>query len=194
MKLDALILAGGEGRRMGGRDKGLLSLAGRPMIDHLAARLRGCAQHVWISCRPDQAVDYTGAADGLLLDEGDSLGPLSGISRALQGLECSHLLVTPCDTPLVSPASFKKMIDHSLAAPDQIIVVNDGDYLQTLHLVVPVAAAASLDRFRATGRRAVRGWLEQAGYVECRCDNAAEFMNINTPEALAEARTLLQGD
>ena len=38
------------------------------------------------------------------------------------------------------------------------------------------------------------GWLEQAGYVECRCDNAAEFMNINTPEALAEARTLLQGD
>jgi molybdopterin-guanine dinucleotide biosynthesis protein A len=178
---------------MGGTDKGLLDLAGRPMIDHLVARLRACAQHVWISCRPDQAADYAGVADGLLLDEGDSLGPLSGISRALHGLQCSHLLVTPCDTPLVSLASFRKMLDHSLAAPDQIIVVNDGDFLQTLHLIVPVTTAVSLERFRATGRRAVRGWLEQAGYVECRCDNVAEFMNINTPDALVEARSLLQG-
>ncbi|MCP8687875.1 molybdenum cofactor guanylyltransferase [Marinobacterium sedimentorum] len=192
MKLDALILAGGEGRRMGGSDKGLLSLAGRPMIDHLGARLRGCAEHVWISCRADQAADYTAVADGLLLDEGDSLGPLSGISRALQELSCSHLLITPCDTPLVSLASFRQMIAHSQAAPDQIVVVHDGDYLQTLHLIVPVAKAASLDRFRATGRRAVRGWLEQEGYVECHCQPALEFMNINTLEALAEARSLLR--
>jgi molybdopterin-guanine dinucleotide biosynthesis protein A len=192
VKLDALILAGGEGRRMGGFDKGLLSLAGQPMIDHLTARLRTCANRVWISCREDQAQDYAGTADGLLLDEGQSQGPLSGISRALHGLDCSHLLITPCDTPLVSVTSFRKMIAYSQAAPDQIVVVHDGDYLQTLHLIVPVAKAASLERFRATGRRAVRGWLEQEGYVECHCEHAGEFMNINTPEALADARTLLR--
>ncbi|ANG62025.1 hypothetical protein A8C75_05660 [Marinobacterium aestuarii] len=193
MKLDALILAGGEGRRMGGSDKGLLSLAGRPMIDHLGTRLRDCTEHVWISCREDQAADYTAVADGLLLDEGDSLGPLSGISRALQELSCSHLLITPCDTPLVSLASFRQMIAHSQAAPDQIVVVHDGDYLQTLHLIVPVAKAASLNLFRTTGRRAVRGWLEQEGYVECRCDDPVEFMNINTLDALAAAQALLEG-
>nr|WP_067298697.1 molybdenum cofactor guanylyltransferase [Marinobacterium profundum] len=191
MKLDALILAGGEGRRMGGSDKGLLSLAGRPMIDHLEARLRSCAEHVWISCRADQAPDYANVADGLLLDQGDSLGPLSGISRALHGLSCSHLLITPCDTPLVSLTSFQQMIAHSTAAPEQIVVVHDGDYLQTLHLIVPVAKAASLDRFRTTGRRAVRGWLEQEGYVECHCQSAQEFMNINTQAALAQAQALL---
>ncbi|UTW14027.1 molybdenum cofactor guanylyltransferase [Marinobacterium rhizophilum] len=193
MKLDALILAGGEGRRMGGCDKGLLHLAGRPMIEHLAARLRDCTDHVWVSCRAEQADDYTGAGTGVLPDEGDSLGPLSGISRALHGLRCSHLLITPCDTPLVSIQAFRQMIEHSLAAPDKIVVVHDGDYLQTLHLIVPVAKAASLDLFRATGRRAVRGWLEQEGYVECHCDSPQEFMNINTRDALAAAQLLLEG-
>lgn len=197
MKLDALILAGGESRRMGGADKGLLGLAGRPMISYLLERLRGCAQQVWISCRSDQSPDYADyvgsvAASGLLLDEGDSLGPLSGISRALHELKCTHLLITPCDTPLVSAASFARLIEHSLASPESIIVVQDGEYLQTLHLIVPVSLAASLDAFRATGRRAVRGWLEQQGYVECRCENPAEFMNINTQAALECAQAQLR--
>ncbi|MFC6669519.1 molybdenum cofactor guanylyltransferase [Marinobacterium aestuariivivens] len=162
MKLDALILAGGESRRMGGGEKGLLPLAGRPMICHLIERLRGRVGHVWIGCRSEQR-GYRDLADGILEDAGDSTGPLSGISRALGALDCSHLLIMPCDTPLVSPVSLDRMIALAQAHPDSLVVVQDGDYLQTLHLIVPVAKAASLEAFRETGRRAVRGWLEAEG-------------------------------
>ncbi|NVK44278.1 MAG: molybdenum cofactor guanylyltransferase [Oceanospirillaceae bacterium] len=191
MKLEALILAGGESRRMGGGEKGLLPLAGRPMIQYLIERLRERTQGVWIGCRPDQPA-YAGLADGILEDRGESAGPLSGIARALDSLDCTHLLILPCDTPLVSGATFDRMIALARVNPDRIVVVQDGEYLQTLHLVVPVASAASLATYRATGRRAVRGWLEAHGYIECRCDDPDEFLNINTPEALAEVEARLK--
>ncbi|GGO82769.1 molybdenum cofactor guanylyltransferase [Marinobacterium nitratireducens] len=190
MKLDALILAGGESRRMGGGEKGLLPLAGRPMICHLIDRLRDRVERVWIGCRGDQE-GYRGLADGMVEDQGESAGPLSGIGRALETLDCTHLLVMPCDTPLVSGASLDRMIALAKAHPDRILVVQDGEYLQTLHLIVPVSSAASLVRYRQSGRRAVRGWLEAFGYVECRCDDPGEFLNINTPQALVEVEARL---
>jgi len=84
------------------------------------------------------------------------------------------------------------MIALARAHPNRIVVVQDCEYLQTLHLIVPVASAASLSIYRESGRRAVRGWLEAFGYIECRCDNPEEFLNINTPEALAEVESHLK--
>ncbi len=191
VKLDALILAGGESRRMGGGEKGLLPLAGRPMICHLIERLGGRVDHIWIGCRPDQQ-GYQELADGLLEDQGESAGPLSGIARALETLDCTHLLIVPCDTPRVTGATFDRMIALARSNPGKIVVVQDGEYLQTLHLVVPMSSAASLARYRESGRRAVRGWLEAFGYIECRCDDPEEFLNINTPQVLAEVEGRLR--
>ncbi|EWH00253.1 hypothetical protein Q427_20505 [Halomonas sp. BC04] len=69
-----LILAGGQGRRMGGRDKGLEPFAGRPLVTHVRERLEGRVANVWINANRHHEI-YRSLADRVVADiEGDYQG------------------------------------------------------------------------------------------------------------------------
>jgi molybdenum cofactor guanylyltransferase len=110
MNLAAVILAGGESRRMG-RDKAFLELAGRPMITRALDVVRELdPQEIFISGRA--GVDYSGLACPVLLDLEPGFGPLGGIERALDAARSPLVLVLAVDLPHMSAALLRKLAGH----------------------------------------------------------------------------------
>ena len=110
MRFSAVILAGGESRRMG-RDKAWIEVAGESLLSRavLKARRAG-ASEVFISGR--RGVDYSGLECPVLLDARTGRGPLGGIERALDAATHSLLLVLAVDVPGVTAALLRRLISR----------------------------------------------------------------------------------
>ena len=79
-----LILAGGRGQRMGGRDKGLVDWQGEPLVAHVQRVVRPLSDDLVISCNRNQQA-YRAYADQLVGDaEADYPGPLAGVIAGLK--------------------------------------------------------------------------------------------------------------
>lgn len=196
----AVILAGGEGRRMGGRSKALLPLGGVPLIHHVLARIQDQVAAIAISTR-DQAVGA--AAPGLPLvpdRHADRRGPLAGILAGFAWCRAAHpdcrwLLSLPVDCPFL-PADLVPSLLARAAAGDARVVVGASGGIEhravalwdvtleaALAPVVEEAADLSIRRFYQHFPHAIcdfpRGGIDP-------------FLNINTPEALERAEDALR--
>jgi molybdopterin-guanine dinucleotide biosynthesis protein A len=171
---------------MQGRDKGLIALAGRPLIAHAAERLRPQAASLWISANRNHE-RYRLFAERVISDELDGFqGPLAGIATALAAAQTPWLLVAPCDTPLLPMDLGRRLADGLAAQHAAIAIAADRERVQPLHALIPTAVAADLGRYLATGERSVMGWL--AGHrlaVVAFADAGNAFRNANTPDDLA---------
>lgn len=104
-RITGLILAGGRARRMGGQDKGLIPLAGRPLIAWVIEALSSQVGSILISANRNQAA-YAAFGCPVIGDEAGGAGlagfqgPLAGIAAALTLAETPWLLTLPCDAPL----------------------------------------------------------------------------------------------
>ncbi|BBM05446.1 hypothetical protein HAALTHF_16430n [Vreelandella aquamarina] len=102
-ELTGMILAGGEGRRMGGRDKGLEPFAGLPLVAHTVKRFEGQVHELVINANRNSDA-YALFADRVIEDaEGGFKGPLMGIYSGLRAAQTPWLLVAPCDSPCAAP-------------------------------------------------------------------------------------------
>ena len=122
--ITGLILAGGQARRMGGQDKGLVPLAGRPLIAWVIAALTPQVGRILISANRNQAA-YAGFGHPVIGDEAGGAelagfqGPLAGIATAMTRAETPWLLTLPCDAPL-APADLVSRLAAALAhGPDR---------------------------------------------------------------------------
>ncbi len=105
----AVILAGGEGRRMG-RDKGLVPIAGRPMVAWVADAIRPVVEEVVVSIRPDQIATYRDIpAVRLVADEQPGLGPIGGILAGFTAVRADYVAVAPCDCPLIRTELYREL-------------------------------------------------------------------------------------
>ncbi len=122
-----LVLDGGRGRRMGGVDKGLMILGGRPMIVHAVERLRPQAASLAISANGDPARFVFLGLPVLPDDPPDFSGPLAGV---LAGLEycarvqpgLTHVATLPGDTPF-TPSNFVDRLHEARRARGADIAV-----------------------------------------------------------------------
>ena len=104
-----LLLSGGRGQRMGGRDKGLLDWRGRPLIAWLHDLTRPLSDDLIISCNRNTE-HYARYADQLVADhDQDFQGPLAGIRAGMAAARHEHMLVLPCDAPLVDRALIESL-------------------------------------------------------------------------------------
>lgn len=197
MTLPAVILAGGLSRRMGGGDKVLLDLNGQPLLAHVIARLAPQAGPLAISANGDPA---RFARFGLPV-LADSLpgqpGPLAGVLAAMDwaaGLGAGSVLTAAGDTPFLPEDLAEKL--HAAAGPKGLALAADlEDGAPRLHPTFGLWPTALREDLRATliaGQRRVRQWAgaHQAGTALF--DGPNPFFNINTPDDLAHAVTLLQ--
>ena len=100
MTLDAILLAGGESRRMG-RDKATIVFHGLPLWQRQIALLRDLQpKTIFVSAR--QRPSWLPVDAELLLDEPPSRGPLSGLTKALQRMQTSHLITLAVDMPFMT--------------------------------------------------------------------------------------------
>ncbi|MDX5379254.1 MAG: molybdenum cofactor guanylyltransferase [Halomonas sp.] len=176
-----LILAGGQGSRMGGRDKGLERLGGVALVDHVRARLAGNVAEVLISANRHLEC-YRTLVDHVVTDtEGGFQGPLMGIYSGLCAATTPWVLVVPCDTPLLPHDLVTRMaagIGHH-----RIAVAHDGERWHPVVMLLERALAGDLFTALAAGERKVGRWIERHAWT---CvdfsDCPGAFGNLNTEE------------
>ena len=175
MTMLGAIVAGGAARRFGG-DKGAALLCGTALVDHVAAAL---------ALQTDDLVIVGRSWPGLrrLEDRPNAgEGPLGGLNAALRhARDTGHeaVLCAGCDTLPVPPDLAERL------GPGPAVV--DGHWLMGLW---PADLADDLDRWlHDQDDRSIRGWMRQAGARRVGLD--LDFVNINTPGALADAERLL---
>ncbi|MBN7798164.1 molybdenum cofactor guanylyltransferase MobA [Parahaliea mediterranea] len=156
--ITGLVLAGGAGRRVGGRDKGMLPWHGTPLAEHVCHRLRPQVEELWISCNRNTDF-YARLSDRVFKDDLPGFeGPLAGIATAAPKLTTPLLLVCACDTPRV-PVDLASRLSAPMQNPAlQLCVAFDGEREQYLAAVLRREALPALRDYLARGERSVRGW------------------------------------
>ncbi len=192
--IPAVILAGGLSRRMGGGDKCLLPLAGRPVLAHLIDRLRPQVAALALNANGD-ATRFAGFGLEMIADdEADFAGPLAGILAALDWVQRSHpsapgVVTVAADTPFL-PRDFVAR----LAAVGAPAIARSGARIHPVAGFWPLESAAGLrTALRTEGLRKVGDWTARLSpsVVDFATEPFDPFFNINTPEDLARAVALL---
>src|SRR5689334_12941925 len=99
--ITAVVLAGGQGRRMGGVDKGLVALDDKPMVAHVIARLAPQVGAIVINA--NQNIDrYAALGHPVVSDEvGGFAGPLAGLHAGMAYATAPYVVTSPCDSPFL---------------------------------------------------------------------------------------------
>ena len=190
-----LILAGGRARRMGGQDKGLIPLAGRPMIEHVLRRLRPQVATIVISANRN-GERYARFGHPVIADVlGDYPGPLAGVLSALIDTRQPWLAVVPCDSPLLPEDIVERLLHTALTASAELAVAHDGERLQPVFALLHRSLLASLRAYLESGGHKVDAWYAQHRMIATDLSDRPEaFVNINTPEDHAALeREILRG-
>lgn len=192
MPIAALILAGGQARRMGGADKALLRLAGQPLIAHVLARLRPQVGTIALSANGDPE-RFSMFGLPVLPDTLTTQGPLAGILAGLEwaGTQGFDAIVTaPVDTPFLPADLVSRLCAASRGASHPAVAVSQGRLHPTVALW-PVPMLPVLQTVLAAGERRLRMPLREAVPVVF-AGARDPFKNLNTPDDLAEAETVLR--
>lgn len=191
--ITGLVLAGGLGRRMGGEDKGLVELAGRPMVWHVLEALRPQVGPLWINANRNLE-QYAGLGQEVIVDSLQGyMGPLAGIHSALQRLKTEFLVTAPCDAPLVAPDLVRRLYGVCTTSAADLAVATDGARQQPVFLLLRATVAPSLESYLATGGRKIDTWFEALRVAEADfSDEPDTFVNVNDPDERrrVEARML----
>lgn len=189
---DALILAGGRGARLGGKDKGWIMWGGLPLVEHaLAALGKQGSTPARILISANRNVDaYQQTGHTVVIDERpDFMGPLAGIEAGLMRCKKNNLLVIPCDAPHLPADLFEKLqlalTDHPNAVAAYAVT---SESAQPLCCLLKPSVAGVLGKQLDAGHAAVQTWLETLDAISVRFDNATAFANFNTPEAFLAQR------
>lgn len=184
-RITGLVLAGGLGRRMGGRDKGLEPLAGRPLVAHVIERLAPQVDALAINAnRNDDA--YRAFGYPVIADDIEGfLGPLAGVCAGLKASETPLLATAPCDSPFIPPDLVARLKEGLESSGTMVAVPRTSDGLQPVFLLLRRETLPDLEAFLAAGGRGIQAWLNRLPVAIVDFDNAASLANINTPEELA---------
>ncbi len=184
--ITGVILAGGQGRRMGGVDKGLQDLNGRPLVQWVLERLVPLVGAVLINA--NQNLERYGEFGCPVLPDRipDFAGPLAGLHAALTHAPSPLLVTVPCDSPFL-PADLVKRLQDALEAQNaDIAVPRTGNQIHRAFCLTRREILPKLVAFLDTGERKVGVWHASLNVAEVGFDDQVDaFSNINTLEELA---------
>jgi len=176
--MTGVILAGGRSSRMG-KDKGLVDVQGKPLFEHVAERLQSQVGEILISC--NQNADRYGREFKTVPDIiQDFSGPLAGMLAALKMSKTEWVLFVPCDVPgfpanLVD-AFLSNILDH------QAIYARDHDREHPTLCLLNRSIIPELAEYLSRGDRKLMIFFNEINAKSVLFNNAADFLNLNTPE------------
>jgi len=184
--VSGIVLAGGQGRRMGGVDKGLVHLRGKPMVAWVLERLAPQVGEIVINANQNLEA-YAAFGHRVVPDDvGGFAGPLAGLHAGLAAVARELAVTVPCDSPFL-PADLVARLHAALGAND-LAVAKTGDQPHPVFSLVRRSVHAHLGAFLAGGGRKIDAWYASLEVVEVPFDDEADaFRNINTREELGQA-------
>lgn len=192
MRIFGIILAGGQGRRMGGVDKALLPLAGRPLVARVRDRLEPQVEALAISANGDAARFGPGLP---VLPDLAGAGPLAGIYAALcwaAPLGATAVLSVPVDAPFLPGDLCPRLCLAAETAPEGLAIARAAGRVHPTFGLWPVGVRGDLEAFLTSGAKPrVMDFAAAHGAAEADFPDATAFENLNTPEDLARAGGLI---
>ena len=181
--ITAVILAGGQGRRMGGQDKGLLDFGGRLLIEILIEALQNQQLSIVINANRNQSTYQSYGYPVIRDDLEDFQGPLAGFASAMAAVKTDFILTLPCDSPMLADNFARRFIDGHNREQAPVCVAHDGERLQPVYALINTELLDDLKRFLHSGERKIDRWYAQYDYTTVDfSSDATMFENINTPE------------
>ena len=186
LAITGLVLAGGQGRRMGGVDKGLQVLRGKAMAQWALERLAPQVDEVLINCNQNLE-SYARFGHRLVTDEiGGFAGPLAGLHAGLKAASHPLVVTVPCDSPFL-PYDLVERLEKQLGEKD-LAVAKTGEQPHPVFSLVRRDVLQNLEQFLRNGGRKIDAWYASLRTVEVSFDDEADaFRNINTLEELGKA-------
>ena len=184
-QITGMILAGGQGRRMGGVDKGLKSFRGKRLVDHAFERLTPQVAGVIINANQNLSA-YRELGVRVVSDaiEGYA-GPLAGLHAGLSVSKRPYLATVPCDSPFLPADLVARLYSHIDDAGAEIAVAKTGDQAHPVFCLVRRGVLDHLTDFLKGGGRKIDAWYSTMFVVEVAFDDQPDaFSNINTLEEL----------
>jgi molybdopterin-guanine dinucleotide biosynthesis protein A len=184
-KITGVVLAGGQGSRMGGVDKGLVALRGRPMVAWVLERLGPQVDELIINANQNGA-RYAEFGYPVFPDDiAGYAGPLAGLHAALARAANPLVATAPCDSPFL-PADLVARLHAALTAHDaELAVARTFDQPHPVFCLCRREVLPHLTDFLAAGGRKIDRWYETLRIVEVRFDDQEDaFRNINTRDEL----------
>lgn len=187
--ITGLILAGGQGRRMGGVDKGLQVLRGRPMIEWVIERLMPQVRHIVINANQNHdrygVLGHPVVADAVAAGGGGFAGPLAGIQAGLAATTTDLMITVPCDSPFL-PIDLVTRLAAARASNDaDIAVAKTGQQVHPVFMLVHRRVRPNLEAYLSSGGRKIDAWYAHLRAIEVPFADDSAFANINTRDELA---------
>ena len=182
-QVTGVILAGGRATRMGGVDKGLVPIHGRPMIAWVIDALRPQVSDVLINANRNH--DRYGEFACPVIDDGDSefRGPLAGMISAMQVARTPYIAVVPCDSPLIGGELVQRLYAAVASSGARVAAAHDGERLQPVFALLSCDLLDDLAGYLDAGERKIDRWYARHGYETVDFSDVAEwFANINAPD------------
>lgn len=184
-----MVLAGGRGSRMGGVDKGLETLEGKPLVQHALDRLQPQVGSLLINANRHLDV-YASFGPPVCADADDRFaGPLAGVLAGLDRCETEWLVTVPCDSPNF-PGDLVARLSVAVQGADvAIAATSEGGVIrrQPVFCLLRRELRGALAKYLDGGGRKIEPWLDEHGCRDVLFDDEAAFFNANT---LAELRLL----
>jgi molybdopterin-guanine dinucleotide biosynthesis protein A len=181
--ITAAVLAGGAGTRLGGRDKGLEPLGGKPLVEHVIAALHDIDALLVVANR--NHAEYARHAPTIADAVAERHGPLAGIAAACAACATPWLLTLPVDCPQPPADLAGRLLQAALAGTAPAVVAHDGATRQPLFALYRRELAESAARAAGVGQ-GVWAWQDAIGVLELDfSDRQQQFHNLNTPDDFA---------
>lgn len=189
LPITGLILAGGQGRRMGGVDKGLQEFRGKRLVDHVYERLAPQVSGIIVNANQNYDA-YRSFGVRVVSDAiGKYAGPLAGMHAGLSVSRRPYLVSVPCDTPFLPEDLVARLHAALEDAGAEVAVAKTGDQPHPVFCMARRGVLEHLTDFLKNGGRKVDAWYATLVVAEVAFDDEAEaFSNINTSDELEALR------
>ncbi|MFT2112491.1 molybdenum cofactor guanylyltransferase [Marinomonas sp. 2405UD68-3] len=177
-----VVLAGGQATRMQGKNKALQQYKGQPLYRYVFDAMQEVGLSLKMNVNSDQERFMEKGVDVFPDDKRfNSCGPLSGVATGLSLYKekYTHVVFSPCDTPLVPSSVFALLVEKSKSRPQSAFYIETSSGAQPLHAVLPIAVLDQLITFLNGKQYRVMAFYKAIGAESIYWNDETLFKNIN---------------
>jgi len=191
--ITGIVLAGGRGSRMGGQDKGLVLIDGKPMVGYVIDALASQVGAIIVNANRNASA-YAALGSPVVPDGQEGfLGPLAGMLSGMRAADTEFVLTVPCDSPLIRADLAVRLHRQLEREGADVCVAHDGERTHPVIALIRRSLHSSMAAFLEAGERKIDRWYAQHHTVYADfSDDARSLTNINHPEELRAVERILR--